>query len=291
MTGATDGIGLHLTTHLATRGFNVVLAGRNPDKLARRISKLERMDLPPDVQFRAVVADASQSHGMKAAVEGIAADLSGRNGVEKALPGPLTVLVNNVGGMGTHQFSAGQDSGPFRAMGDYAHADVDSVVNLNMRFGVQLTRALLPALLRNQPSLVLNVGSFAGSFGTPHLAVYSGAKSFIRTWSEALTLEMAADGQDVEVLLTDVAVTGGTTGHKGAGSAWTFKPRAEDVARAILERVGCGRGWVAAHWTHAVAFAFAGRVPETPWRLFFTAAVRGSAERMRRERAEAEKRE
>jgi len=42
------------------------------------------------------------------------------------------------------------------------------------------------------------MGSFAGAAPTPMLAVYSGSKAFLRTWSDALAAELAPKGVLVE---------------------------------------------------------------------------------------------
>lgn len=53
VTGASDGIGLAFVKELAHKGFNVVLHGRNPDKLEKLKKKLS--DEFPDAQFRTLV--------------------------------------------------------------------------------------------------------------------------------------------------------------------------------------------------------------------------------------------
>lgn len=52
--------------------------------------------------------------------------------------------------------------------------------------------------LSSKKGLILNMGSFAGAAPTPMLAVYSGSKAFLRTWSDALSAELAPKGVVVE---------------------------------------------------------------------------------------------
>jgi len=52
--------------------------------------------------------------------------------------------------------------------------------------------------LVSKKGLILNMGSFAGAAPTPMLAVYSGSKAFLRTWSDALSAEMTPKGVVVE---------------------------------------------------------------------------------------------
>jgi short-subunit dehydrogenase len=50
----------------------------------------------------------------------------------------------------------------------------------------------------SKKGLILNMGSFAGAAPTPMLAVYSGSKAYLRTWSNSLTAELAPKGVVVE---------------------------------------------------------------------------------------------
>jgi short chain dehydrogenase len=61
-----------------------------------------------------------------------------------------------------------------------------------------LTHIIFSALIISKKGLILNMGSFAGAAPTPMLAVYSASKSFLRTWSEGLTAELAPKGVIVE---------------------------------------------------------------------------------------------
>lgn len=104
----------------------------------------------------------------------------------------LSVLINNVGGTSAL-------SPDFKTLKDHTHDEVDALLNLNPRFATQLTRAILPLLQRNQPSLIINIGS-AVSMGFPYLAVYSGATRFNMLWEKSLQIELKAEGQDISVM-------------------------------------------------------------------------------------------
>lgn len=58
LTGATSGLGLSLTSELCSRGFNVILHGRNPEKLEKVRSELAAKF--PDRQLDIVVLDAAR---------------------------------------------------------------------------------------------------------------------------------------------------------------------------------------------------------------------------------------
>ena len=278
VTGASDGIGLAFVQHLAARGFNVVLAGRNATKLASKIDRLKKQY--PQASFRSVTADAASSHGMKAAIEKLVADLTG---LDDPLPGPLTVLVNNVGGMSMFE-------DPWRALASTSHADVDAIINLNLRFTTQITRALLPAMQQQAPAVVLSVGSFAGSTGTPFVATYSGTKAYLRSWSQAMAFEMIAEGKDVEFFCPIVGLTCGTSAYRVETPPDFMTQDAGQVAGAALDRVGCGRFAVAAHWKHALMLAVLGLLPDAVLRAIYPQASVAEKEKQRVRREGAKKR-
>lgn len=252
VTGASDGIGLAFAQELSERGFNIVLHGRNAEKLERVRGALLKKTLVVPIDVRVVVADASNSHGMKGAIESVVASL-------EDLPGPLTVLVNNVGGTGAM-------ASTFTSLGAYTPADVDGVVNLNARFTTQLTRALLPMLRKSKPSLVVNMGSITGygaPMGMPYLSVYSGTKAYILAWSQALTREMIFEESGVQVL--GLVVGGVTDATHDRKPGTLFTPRARTFVSAALGKVGCGKGVVTPYWPHALQMLLFGLMPGN-WR-------------------------
>jgi short-subunit dehydrogenase len=55
--------------------------------------------------------------------------------------------------------------------------------------------------------LILNMGSFAGAFGSPMLATYSGSKAFLSTFSTALGEEVKVHNITVEHVNTYFVVS------------------------------------------------------------------------------------
>lgn len=240
VTGASDGIGLRFTEQLASHGFNIVLHGRNLDKLSKIVERLSSQY--PDREFTTVIADSSKGHGMQAKVDN--AGLIVRN-----LSGPLTVLVNNVGGNNPMPDE-------FCALAEAPSNAVDEVINLNVRFTAQLTRELLPLLVENRPALVLTTGSFSASHGAPYLSLYSASKAYLTNFSTALSREMQLEGHDVECLCINVGKTVDASIFRTAPTF--FAPSASTLVRGALQKVGCGRQVVTATVGHAIAATFIG---------------------------------
>ncbi|KAH8736599.1 hypothetical protein BGZ61DRAFT_527533 [Ilyonectria robusta] len=238
VTGSSDGIGKAFGSELARRGFNVVLHGRNAEKLA--VVKSELASQYPARQFRIIIADASNLSTLS--FPDIAATLSDI---------PLKILINNAGAMmPRHQF------GP---VDSFTTEELSANISINATFPLLLTGVLMPLLVANQPSLVLNVGSLA-DVGMPLFPSYGPSKAFLMNSTIELGLESALEGRDVDVLgLRIIQVTG--TGTMLLPPSF-FVPDAATWVRAAFARVGCGRPTVLPYWPHAVQLALMEALPD-----------------------------
>lgn len=232
VTGASDGIGRALCTELSTRGFNVVLHGRNASKLARVRDELQASH--PIRHFRIVTADATSfTH---ADIDRIAAEVTGI---------PLTILINNVGG--TAPLSSN-----FKHFEDTTSKEIEALYSLNILFPMELTRALLPQLQRQKAALVMTCGS-QSYIGQPYMAAYSSTKAALHAWTRALAAEQHAAGSQVEVLEIVIGATYTQQLAKDKSfSQGLFTPSAEVVAKASLARVGLGHRSVVGYFWHGV---------------------------------------
>ncbi|WP_183094048.1 SDR family oxidoreductase [Nocardioides stalactiti] len=156
VTGASSGIGAATARRLAAEGYEVVC-------VARRQERIEA--LAEEIGGRAVVCDVTDA----AAVQALA----------DAVGGPLEVLVNNAGGAFGASPVAAADSDEWRRMYDV------NVIGL-----MQVTRALLPALLRSGTGVIVNVGSTAGRVAYEGGGGYTAAKHGTKVVTETLRLEL-----------------------------------------------------------------------------------------------------
>ncbi|KAL1304094.1 hypothetical protein AAFC00_000529 [Neodothiora populina] len=284
VTGATDGIGHGFASHLCASGFNVLLHGRNPSKLLAVQQSLET--LYPAVQIKTVAADAfvyANESDLKRIVDAV-----------KSLPGTLTVLINNVGGVPLSPAYA-----PFV---ESSASTIDDLMNLNARFPTQLTRALLPLLMSNTnrdtdggpSSLIMNINSGTAVTGNmPFIATYSAAKAFGLIFTTCLHAEMNAlastssstsSSPPVEVL---GIIVGNTTTARNPKNVAGVTCSADYLASQALARVGCGQIHAWAWWRHGVlAWVMANCMPEALVRWM---VARELTERMGQEREEMKK--
>ena len=174
ITGASSGIGAALAARLAPLGVRLLLSGRDPDRLAAVARPLGA---------RMLVADLS--------VPGAGAEL-GRRALSAA--GHVDVLINNAGvGAAGPTATTPQDPGDLLAV--------------NLLAPIQLTQALLPALLERGRGQVVFVGSIAGSVGVREEAVYAASKAGLACFADSLRQEVGPRGVNVLLVVPGVVDT------------------------------------------------------------------------------------
>lgn len=156
VTGASSGIGSATARRLAEAGFHVICA-------ARRVDRIEA--LAAEIGGTAVACDVTSEES----VAGLAEVVGDR----------LDVLVNNAGGAFGATPVSEASSDDWRRMYDV------NVIGL-----MQVTRALLPALIASGAGVILNVGSTAGRVAYEGGAGYTAAKHGTKVVTETLRLEL-----------------------------------------------------------------------------------------------------
>ena len=173
ITGASSGIGAEFARQLAAQGVHLALVGRSEARLT-----------PVAEEIRAAYP---------VAVETLAADLGGAQGVERvitfieALP-HLDYLVNNAG-YGTTGYFAESDIG--RQVG---------MLDLHVTAALRLCRAALPGMIARGSGAIVNVASVSAFAPMPHTAVYSATKAALVNFSRGLQTELRGTGVRVQAL-------------------------------------------------------------------------------------------
>ena len=108
-----------------------------------------------------------------------------------ASSGRLDALFNSAGILDMRRF----DQSPL----DRLH----SIIDVNFKGVVNLIHAALPYLKATGASHVITMGSASGIYGAPDLAVYSATKFAVRGLTEALNIELEADG----IWVSDILVS------------------------------------------------------------------------------------
>jgi 17beta-estradiol 17-dehydrogenase / very-long-chain 3-oxoacyl-CoA reductase len=249
ITGASDGVGKAFAGDLASRGFNIVLHGRNPTKLEAVKADLETRY--PSREVRIVIADASKLSEIDfPAIAQSVADIK------------LKVLVNNAG----TTMPRGHE---FDALEAYTAKELEANMTVNGTFHVVLTGALMPNLAANEPSLILNIGTIA-DIGLPLFSGYGPAKAGLRAFTLQHSIEQQYLKRDIEVIhfrILQVTDTGTIVVPKSF-----LVPDGPTWVRSALARVGCGRQDLFPYAVHALQ---AMMLEDTPG--FISRSIRFSA--------------
>lgn len=171
VTGASSGIGVAFARALKARGERLVLVARRRERLEALASELG--EDPASV----LVADLEQAN----AVEQIAAEVA-RRGFE------IHLLINNAGVGHTARFH------------EQPSDRIASMLDVNVRAVVGMTRAFLPSMVARGRGHILNVASNAAFQPVPFLTVYAATKAFVLSFSEGLSTELEGSGVRVAAL-------------------------------------------------------------------------------------------
>jgi len=171
LTGAGSGIGRALALNLAAKGCKLALADKDADTLA------ETARLLGNAHHTTTVLDVSDDAGVKAWIDGAAAEFGGLDGV-----------INNAGLTVMGSFE------------DTPEADFDRVMAVNFDGVVSGCRHALPHLKGRPAAWIVNVSSVFGMMGYPGQAAYNASKFAVRGLSEALHLEMQVSNPEIRVV-------------------------------------------------------------------------------------------
>ncbi|CAN6228598.1 unnamed protein product [Urochloa humidicola] len=242
VTGATDGIGRALAFRLAASGLDVILVGRDPDKLAAVAADLKAKadkQRRPDAEVRTFVVDFTADDAA-ARVVALGEFLRGLD---------VGVLVNNVGA-----------SYPYAR---YFH-EVDEelarkLIRLNVEAITRVTHAVLPGMVERRRGAIVNMGSGASAImpSDPLYTVYVATKAYVDQFSRCLYVEYKSKGIDVQCQVPIQVATKLASIRKPTFLA----PSPEAYARAAVRYIGY-EPRCSPYWTHALVGFFISLLPE-----------------------------
>jgi len=240
VTGASSGIGRDLAVLLAERGARVAVSGRRGERLEEIAARARAAGAPDPV---VLVEDLAEP--------GAARRLAER--AERAL-GQVDVLVNNAG---------------FAVPGFFTRADLErtlAMIQVNVVAHVELTRLLLPDMVRRNRGGVLTVSSVAGFEVAPYQNAYASTKAFLLHFSVGLYQEYKHTALAITALCPGVTDTEffEVAGYRKMTGYLRRRMPSLQVARAGLRGLGRGRMVVVPGCLNK-AMVFTRRL--VPWRL------------------------
>ncbi|MCM0667831.1 SDR family oxidoreductase [Flavobacterium tyrosinilyticum] len=161
ITGGSSGIGKSIGEFLHQKGFVVYGTSRNPEKVLNSV-------------FPLVALDVRNSDSIKEAVSKII-ETSGR----------LDIVINNAG-VGI--------TGPLE---EIPTEEIRNNFETNFFGPIEVMKAALPQMRKQNFGLIINITSIAGYMGLPYRSVYSASKGALELITEALRMEVKAFGVEI----------------------------------------------------------------------------------------------
>jgi NAD(P)-dependent dehydrogenase (short-subunit alcohol dehydrogenase family) len=168
VTGATGGLGIHVTRALLAAGIRTV--GLSPG--------IQQSDFD-HANFVALAADISSAETANHAIQEILSRL-----------GRLDILAHLVGGFSGGKTIAGTDDATFQRMFD---------LNLNSAFNIM--RASIPPMRRASKGRIIAIGSRAAEEPGPKVGAYSASKAALVSLVRTIALENKDAGITANILL------------------------------------------------------------------------------------------
>lgn len=164
ITGATSGIGEGCARKFAAMGSDLILNGRNTEKLAELKAELTAKG----VDVLTLTFDVRDREAMRAALDSLEGKWKN-----------IDVLINNAG------LVIGLDK-EFEGNLD----EWDVVLDTNVRALLAMTRMVVPGMVERGRGHIINIGSIAGDAAYPGGSVYCATKAAVKALSDGLRIDL-----------------------------------------------------------------------------------------------------
>lgn len=201
--GGTGGLGRAVSLAFLDEGAKVVV----PYRSEKEFVELKRAAAGRESQLIGRVVDVLDETAVAKFVEEI---------------GRIDVLVNTVGG-----YVGGVE------LWKLAPADLDRMLNLNLRTGYLLARAVVPGMLQRGSGAVVNVGAKAALDHGAGASAYAASKAASLAMMDSLAADTRGKGVRVNSVLPSIIDTKANRGAMPDANFDTW-PKPEDIAKVIL---------------------------------------------------------
>lgn len=164
ITGATSGIGEGCARKFASMGSNLILNGRNIEKLECLKKELESTG----VEVLTLPFDVRDRDAMRKAVESLPEQWKA-----------IDVLINNAG------LVIGIDKEHEGSLDEW-----DIVIDTNIKALLAMTRMIVPGMVERKCGHIINIGSIAGDAAYPGGSVYCATKAAVKALSDGLRIDL-----------------------------------------------------------------------------------------------------
>jgi short-subunit dehydrogenase len=211
LTGASRGIGAVMAKTLAKEQATIIGVSRSSEALKQMCAEIESLG----GQAIGIPFDISQIAELPTLIEKI----------EQSC-GAVDILINNAA------------IEIYRAFQDYSTAEINSILTVNLVAAMELSRLLIPGMLKRECGHIINMASTAAKKGHPYDSVYSASKAGLLMWADALRQELMGTGIKISTICPGYVSQVGMladTGLPAPDSAGTSTP--EMVTKAVIEAI------------------------------------------------------
>ena len=174
ITGATSGIGEACARKFAEGGYNLILTGRNEEKLNGLAEELRQAG----TQVTTLVFDVRQAEAARSAWESLGEAQQ-----------QVDVLINNAGlALGLEKEYEGDPT------------DWEIMIDTNIKGLLTMTRLVVPGMVARNAGHVINIGSVAGDAAYAGGNVYCATKAAVKTISDGLRIDVAVSAVRVTTI-------------------------------------------------------------------------------------------
>jgi 3-oxoacyl-[acyl-carrier protein] reductase len=162
ISGVSKGIGKAIAIELAEKGCNIFGLARNKSDLETLKSELEKFK----IQSEFFACDVVDYYQLKEVLEPFLSKTK------------IDILVNNAG------------IGMFKNFVDYTYEDFDRLIKTNLYGVFNLTKLILPSMIKDQFGDIIFISSLAGKNANPGGTGYSATKFALTGFANSLMLEV-----------------------------------------------------------------------------------------------------
>ena len=166
ITGASRGIGKGIAQLFTQQGANIAFTYRSSDEKAKALAKELSVN---GCKAKGYKSDASNFEAAQQLADNVMEEF-----------GSIDVLVNNAG--------ITKDGLIIRM----SEEDFDSVMDVNMKSVFNMTKAVLPTMLKQKKGSIINMSSVIGVKGNAGQANYSASKAAINGFTKSTALELGS---------------------------------------------------------------------------------------------------
>ena len=244
ITGASQGMGLHMAEECASLNRNVLLVslpGENLQKLS---------------------IDIKEKYGVQSAYFEI--DLTEKNSAKNIFNWghknnySIDFLINNAGFGGVGSFE------------DYSIEYIEKMIDLNIKATTNLTHYFIPDLKNNSPSFILINASMIAIFPCPYISIYAASKVYVKYFTEALKVELEVYDISVSLLQPGATPTNEVVKNqinKGGFFARLSVTEANKVAKKAVRDTLNGKSIIIPGWKNRMSLRFLKIVPKSALRF------------------------